>query len=470
LLFLYVAWKVGERQWAMRQGKRMLAEEVAELDARDRDWRWDAIAAGRKPPRPIDLNSALLIPQIKALTAADWEKKLNELEYGRPELDPNVRLPEAIVAQIRRELAASAEAVELARSLKAMPRGQRERALTPDILGTVLKDSSNTSHASVMLSRAVIVATEDEDYSQVADDLVAALNASRSIGDDPFFFAQFVRVATRLRMVHSVECVLAQTVKPEQLQALRLAGLQKALADDLKEPLLLYGLRGERAAFAVLSERLQDGPVTELKCLGLDRVEVSPSDSMFAIGWWLYRGRMHADRAYVIAWYTLALRAAQKDHPEQRVALEALPLPPKGNPNHFLGNLLLPDRRRVVVRFPQHFAEVQCAVVGIACERFRLKHGKWPESLAALCPEFLPEVPVDPFDGDPMRYRKLGDGAIIHSAFGQPEPHPDAAVASFLRYKTRVGIPEGIEIGFRLWNPEARRQPAPPDTAKDNAP
>jgi hypothetical protein len=47
---------------------------------------------------------------------------------------------------------------------------------------------------------------------------------------------------------------------------------------------------------------------------------------------------------------------------------------------------------------------------GIALERYRLKHGAAPAALAALVPEFLPAVPLDPYDLRPLRYRVLADG------------------------------------------------------------
>ena len=79
-------------------------------------------------------------------------------------------------------------------------------------------------------------------------------------------------------------------------------------------------------------------------------------------------------------------------------------------------------------------------------------------SLTELSPDFLPAVPLDPFDGKPLRYQQLLDGVVIHSVGTNPAKisHP--------------GLPDGIDIGFRLWNPEARRQPAPPEPKDDNDP
>lgn len=52
----------------------------------------------------------------------------------------------------------------------------------------------------------------------------------------------------------------------------------------------------------------------------------------------------------------------------------------------------------------------------IAVERWRLAHnGRIPDSLNQLVPDFLPAVPTDPFDGKPLRYKKLAHGYVVYS-------------------------------------------------------
>jgi hypothetical protein len=43
------------------------------------------------------------------------------------------------------------------------------------------------------------------------------------------------------------------------------------------------------------------------------------------------------------------------------------------------------------------------AIVAIALTRYRLDHGKFPAKLADLVPEYLDAIPIDPFDGNPLR-------------------------------------------------------------------
>ena len=43
-------------------------------------------------------------------------------------------------------------------------------------------------------------------------------------------------------------------------------------------------------------------------------------------------------------------------------------------------------------------------VVNMACRSYKAKYGKYPEALSDLVPEFLAELPRDPYDGEELRY------------------------------------------------------------------
>jgi hypothetical protein len=53
--------------------------------------------------------------------------------------------------------------------------------------------------------------------------------------------------------------------------------------------------------------------------------------------------------------------------------------------------------------------------IAIAAERHRRRQGSQPADLDALVPTFLPMVPRDPFDGQPMRFRMQGEELLIYS-------------------------------------------------------
>ena len=55
------------------------------------------------------------------------------------------------------------------------------------------------------------------------------------------------------------------------------------------------------------------------------------------------------------------------------------------------------------------------AHIAMAITRYRLKHGTSPSQLQVLVPDELPAIPLDPFDGQPMKYRVEAGDVIIYS-------------------------------------------------------
>ncbi len=58
-----------------------------------------------------------------------------------------------------------------------------------------------------------------------------------------------------------------------------------------------------------------------------------------------------------------------------------------------------------MVRHATVVVQARLALTAIALHRHRLKHGSFPKELSALVPTFLPSVPRDFMDGNPLRYR-----------------------------------------------------------------
>jgi hypothetical protein len=77
----------------------------------------------------------------------------------------------------------------------------------------------------------------------------------------------------------------------------------------------------------------------------------------------------------------------------------------------------LPAIPRSFAKVGEATARVRVAQAALALERHRFKHGNaLPTSLDALVPGFLEAVPIDPFDGKPLRYEKLeGGGYVVYS-------------------------------------------------------
>jgi hypothetical protein len=70
---------------------------------------------------------------------------------------------------------------------------------------------------------------------------------------------------------------------------------------------------------------------------------------------------------------------------------------------------------RLILRDAVTAARLRTARVAIAAERFRLARGQLPRTLADLDPFGLRAMPTDPFNGRPLRYKRLPDGYTVYS-------------------------------------------------------
>ena len=60
----------------------------------------------------------------------------------------------------------------------------------------------------------------------------------------------------------------------------------------------------------------------------------------------------------------------------------------------------------------------QLVITAIALKRYQLQHGKFPANLKALCPEFLPTIPIDPVNDEPLHYKPNPDGTFLLYSVG----------------------------------------------------
>jgi ABC-type transport system involved in multi-copper enzyme maturation permease subunit len=110
-------------------------------------------------------------------------------------------------------------------------------------------------------------------------------------------------------------------------------------------------------------------------------------------------------------------------------------------------------------------AYVRCmsrtTIVALALERFRHDHGDWPARLDELTPTYLKSIPLGLWDGKPLIYKRLKDGAVVYT-LGADLIDRGGTLA---RHSWNI---DRHDIGVRLWNvPNRRQQPVPPSPGEE---
>jgi hypothetical protein len=101
------------------------------------------------------------------------------------------------------------------------------------------------------------------------------------------------------------------------------------------------------------------------------------------------------------------------------------------SPRNFLAARMVFNETRFWQSSGRRQAMAESARVACALERFHLAHGKYPESLASLSPEFIATLPNDLVNGQPLHYHPTGDGHFVIYSVGWNEKDEGGLEAKF---------------------------------------
>ncbi len=444
-------WRIPIWVWRHHVLQQELNEALAALDHSDPGWRLEAIEASRQQI-PDEENSARIIAAAAQQLPIDWQSK--ELGELLTHLAPEEQLSPADFAQLTQELDQVRPALEEARKLATMPSGRHRLSYERNVLNTLLKDQAEARRLVWLL---VCDAMRYDQMGDMANALIscrAAFNAARSLGDEPLAVSQMLRSSSVISVCQAVERALAQG-EPAREDLIRFAPL---LESEDAFPDLLITARGERAGAQALFDAIESVEVSMAELA--DR---RPDWQERLLGFF-YRENVRAEHPTMLAlmskWVAIArLPMPEQADAEQRFNREINSLPETA----ILTRLLLPNLTKLGETSRRKHAYLRCLYVALAAEGYRREKLVWPDTLDQLCPKYLPEIPLDPFDGLLVRYLRWQDGVLVYCV-GQ-----DARDNSGNLDPENRDQP-GADIGIRLWDMAKRRQPSRPNRRAEPRP
>jgi len=186
-------------------------------------------------------------------------------------------------------------------------------------------------------------------------------------------------------------------------------------------------LQAERAGFGnAMFDYLRKQPRQELLSLlqtmtsgeaGLKSIIGGLASWLIPTGW-LYFEQLNYQRIFEEHLLPVIEMTRRRVHP-QRVAQTQKALQGGGLSSIWQHRVLVAMLLPAVGSISKRSAFAQTAVdetmLGCALERYRLAEGKFPEKLDALVPRFVATLPRDVISGEPLRYRRDGDGYVLYS-------------------------------------------------------
>jgi hypothetical protein len=465
-LAVVVGWLVVQFFFSRAAAERALLEAVAALDRKDTGWRFEDLEKQR-PALSDRRNGALRVRAASALLPPAWplggrleadsglsEDEREALEDAVFTSKPSAPLTGRPLDVLRSELSRLQAALVEARKLVDYPDGRYPIVWKVDFFNTSVEEVQQSRWVCVLLAYDAFLRAQDGDTEGAWLSGHAAVNVGRAVGDEPDLICQLVRAAEVDTAVHSVERSLAWGSPGEHA----IERVQRLLErEDEEVPALIrHALRGRRALVHRMLEAYEAGRLTGEQMFGQMGRESSvnlESLDPFRVP------RMQQAHAAYLRDVTALIEATDLPFAVQRTRIDGLtggaPICGNGIWSRELTAMFLASDAKVLAIGPRQRARLRGAIAALAAERYRKKQGRWPDSLKALTPDYLARVPADPYDGAPLRFRRLADGLVIYSI--GPDLKDNGGNIDRANPKK-----EGTDIGFRLWDVAQRRHPAVP--------
>jgi hypothetical protein len=306
-------------------------------------------------------------------------------------------------------LSDNAEALRLLHQAASMKSCRYPIDLTKG-LATRLGPLNSLRQAERLLYLEAILNLERQQPQQAVDSVITSLGVSRSLKQEQMLIAYLVQVACQGIGLDCLQRVLNRMPLTDE----QLGELAEAIEELENDQALTRAFVGER-------------------CLGLDGIQGlrtgripleeifnpwEPEPSWIRPLWPLCKatGLVELDEKRYLDIMEQLVKATQLPLPESIDASHAVNEEVEHLPRwRVLSRLLLGSLSTSVNKAGGCAAKVRDAQTAIAVERYRAANGKLPDELSDLIPTFLPAVPVDPFDGMPLRYKKLAKGYVVYS-------------------------------------------------------
>ena len=324
----------------------------------------------------------------------DKESGLLPLVGGAGLPAPSAAFDDAMKQAIAEHVALNAACLDLLHKAAGMPRCRYPADLSQWPLPPQ-EHWARAPSATRLLTLQAIHLTEAGDADGAAGALAAALAISRSLGQEPLVISQIVGAACWDTTCYGIEWTLKRGGQTEA----SLARLSDALVAQEENAQFWRGYVGERCSVIHGMEHVQ---------------AVEASDAFEWSDLFDMAGLWRRDMLRFLRDMDALIEAAQQP-PWQAYAGVREECAALGAQSPTIFRVMLPSFARAMTAHTRGVAQRCMAQVAVAAERYRLATGGLPDALEELVPEYLPSVPIDPFDGNPIRYRKTETGYVVYS-------------------------------------------------------
>jgi len=262
------------------------------------------------------------------------------------------------------------------------------------------------------------------DTSGAAEDIETLLRLADLTGEDPVLIGYLVQVAIETIAYSAFWDGTSQHAWSDA----QLAAFQRRFEGLKQRDSLVKAFRGERIGGVIAFELGRQGRIS-FETLGAPEATndglAATIEEMIPRAWLLQNQAYHSQ---VLDQVVDALQSCDpergigaKDSIWETKQIDEWLYDRKGsrfNPYRIFGHMLLPGLAKVHAKADRSLTTSRLAITVAGLERHRIATGTYPKALGELVPRFVAKVPLDPMDGQPLRYRLNADGTFTLYSVG----------------------------------------------------
>ncbi len=400
-----VGWRKGVHQQVVQRLAAIRAGGLPVTSKELNEW-YAAVPADQNAALVYAQAIAMLQPQVET-NQTRWWNSLELPRRGQP-------LSGVLRSNVEEAVHQNALALDLAHQARRLPKARYPLDLRSGYL-TELPHLSPLKSLVVLLEFQAMTLSHAGRASEAVGSVSCSLGVARSLQSEPVYLSQLTRVSVESISCRSIERVLNLSPLPDaELADLSMQIQELEATDDIRS-----GLIGERAMVADLIQLSQNDPIEFSKLSGSDDMpQLSKGMREHLNLGWQAAGIFERDLAFFLEALETNIALIDLHPPRSLAAREQIIAAGKQAKDNYclISGLILPGLAATATRDAESRARLRAARTALAIERWRrVHHETIPESLSALVPRFLDRVPEDPFDGTPLRFKKLNPRYVVYS-------------------------------------------------------
>ncbi len=277
------------------------------------------------------------------------------------------------------------------------------------------------ANAKIIALRTILLAEENR-YYEALESGMAGLLLGNTLENEPILISQMLKIACDSFAMRGLAGVISD-IPSDGILVEKYYRLMKEAESKKGKSGLRKALKGETALHGDMFRRILNRKLRYDKSFRQYYFNYDKDDLYSRMFWGFYlsyfgRPLVRKDATFYLNQMTKAMELDLTPYYQVKDRITKIVKEMEkelGKWGHPLSSMMLPALGTFYARQAEITAKSDGLGIALALKIYKSKNGEYPDSLNDIIPEYISELPKDPFTGQNYIYRKEGEGFLVYS-------------------------------------------------------